>query len=555
MNKELFGVFGDITDFEAFRLEQEFDSIIKSEQITVGIRDPGLSIPGRSASYSNNQGSCMIWGEVYPQDRIHSNAARWLLEQYVEKGNSAIENLNGSYIAIIQYSGDAIVFMDPIRSWECFYTNCDGIRVFGSDAGRVAKAIKSPTDNKQSIREFLHLGVILGDKTLFNELRRVPFDGFLTSNKVGKLRRFVYNTRNFDYEKSLANRLKHAIQLRSNQPGKKGVLLSAGYDSRTILSQLPEIEHCYTIGKPNVSEVQASRKISTQYNANHTTFTTNEKYILPDEQKVRYMQGIKESIHAHHTGYTENINVDTMYHALLFDTILKEFPHKNAEMQILGKTVPLKRLEENIDPAEASLNNFGYHPEQSQRLSEKLAEHSTTGNEFVQQAIETEFEHCWERTDSIQNALALFSISNQPTIPSRTHLADNFFESFIAADKGLLEWHLQTPPKYRCSETFVRAMKLIDGELLRHRPPDRPFSSTLLSEVVQFARRQLPYIDSVEPPWPDLHSVYDQYDIDKRLSFKDKTELKEISPKHKLRANDIIAWSFQCADSPVGVLN
>ena len=554
MNKEIFGVFGGIKDFETFRSEGEFDSVIKTDNITVGIRDPGLNVPGRSASYSDSQGSCVIWGEAYLPDGVHSNPARWLLEAYIESGKSAIGDLNGSFLATIEHDGDAIVLTDPIRSWECFYTDRDGVRVFGSDGGNVAKIIGEKTENTDSILEFLHLGVVLGNKTLFEDLHRIPFDGYMTADEVGELRRFVYDPRDWDYVKELAKRLRKAIQLRSNQPGKKGLLLSAGYDSRTILSQLPTIDHCYTIGKPNVSEVKVSQKISEQYGADHKIFATNEKYILPDEQKVRYMQGIKESVHAHHTGYTEEMTVDTMYHALLFDTILKGYGHKKVEFQVFGKTVPFKRLAKNPDLVKASLDNFGYDSEQSQRLSERIAGSSRAGDEFIQQAVETELEQCWKRADSVQNALSLFHIRNLPTIPSRLHLADNFFESFIAVDKGLLDWHLQTPPEFRSTETFVRAMQLLDEELFRYRPPDRPFTSTLLSESVQFARRKLPYVDRVEPPWPDLKTVYEQYNIDEQLSFDSRPELKNVHPMHKLRINDVRGWSSQCADSPVDVL-
>ena len=185
MNKEIFGVFGGINDFETFRSESEFDSIIKTDDITVGIRDPGLNVPGRSASYSDDHGSCVIWGEAYLPDGVHSNPARWLLESYIESGKSAIGGLNGSFLATIEHDGDAIVLTDPVRSWECFYTDRDGVRVFGSDGGNVAKVIGEKTENTDSILEFLHLGVVLGNKTLFEDLHRVPFDGYMTADEVG----------------------------------------------------------------------------------------------------------------------------------------------------------------------------------------------------------------------------------------------------------------------------------------------------------------------------------------------------------------------------------
>ncbi|SIR77199.1 Asparagine synthase [Haladaptatus litoreus] len=550
MNKEIFGVFGDRNEFEQFRSVREFDDIVTSDVATVGIRDTGLGIPGRSASYSGENGSCIIWGEAYPNKRGWSEPARWLLEQYIEKGKDAIKALNGSYLAFIVHEGDTVVLTDPIRSWECFYTDDPGVRVFGSDAAEVAKTIDDPTMRKQSVGEFLHMGVILGNKTLFHELHRTSFDGYLTPDEAGDLDRFIYNEQDMDYPSELADRMQRAIRRRSRQPGKKGLLLSAGYDSRTLLSQFPEIEHCYTVGKPEAQEVKVARRLAKQYGVDHTTLVTNDRYIMPGEQKVRDTNGIKESIHIHHAGYNNDIEVDTMYHGLLFDTLLRGFGHKRSELKMFGKTLPLKRMEIDPDPTEASLDNFGYMPDKSRVVAEQYTDDLDAAGNFVRDAIASEFDRCWSRTDSVQNALSLFSISNQPTIPFRTHLADNYLESFIAADTELLDWHLQTPPKYRNTATFIRAIRQLDEDLFRHRPPDRPYMSTVLSEVERFARRKLPFIKGFEPAWPDRQQVYDRYNLDQRL-FPQHESIHNLPPRHKLRINDMVGWVAQCSKTVV----
>ncbi len=550
MNKEIFGVFGDRDEFERFRSEREFDDVVTSDVATVGIRDTGLGIPGRSASYSGEQGSCVIWGEAYPNKRGWSEPARWLLEQYVEKGKDAIRALNGSYLAFIEHDGETVVLTDPIRSWECFYTDDPGVRVFGSDAAEVARTIDNPTMHRQSVGEFLHMGVVLGNKTLFHELNRVSFDGYLTPEAVGELDRFVYDEQDMDYASELADRMQRAIRRRSRQPGKKGLLLSAGYDSRTLLSQFPEIEHCYTVGMPDAQEVKVARRLAKQYDVDHTTLVTNDRYIMPGEQKVRDTNGIKESIHIHHAGYNNDIEVDTMYHGLLFDTLIRGFGQKRSEFELFGKKIPLKQMEADPDPVEASFDNFGYLPDKSKQVAEQYTSDSDAAGRFVRDAIASEFDRCWDRCDSVQNALSLFSISNQPTIPFRTHLADNYLESFIAADTELLEWHLQTPPEYRTTATFIRAIRQLDDSLFRHRPPDRPYMSTLLSEMERFARRKLPFVQEFEPAWPDRQQVYDRYNLDQRL-FPEHEAIHELPSRHKLRINDMVGWVAQCSETAV----
>ncbi|RBI60668.1 hypothetical protein DMJ13_17010 [halophilic archaeon] len=550
MNKEIFGVFGDRETFTRFRSEREFDDIVESDIATVGIRDTGLGIPGRSASYSNEEGNCVIWGEAYPNKRGWSEPARWLLERYAEDGVDAIRALNGSYLAFIEHDGEAIVLTDPIRSWECFYTDDPGVRVFGSDAAAVARTIEDTSMRRRSVGEFLHMGVILGNKTLFHELQRTPFDGYLTADEAGELDRFVYDEQEMDYAGELADRMRRAIRRRSRQPGDKGLLLSAGYDSRTILSQFGEMDHTYTVGMPDAQEVKVARRLANQYGVDHTTLVTNDRYIVPGEEKVRATNGIKESIHVHHAGYNNDIEVDTMYHALLFDTLLKGFAQKRVEVEVFGKTVPLGQLEQDPDAVTASLDNFGFKPDKSRQIAEQYTGDPEAGKKFVRQAIADEFDRCWDRADTTQNALSLFSISNQPTIPSRTHLADHYLESFIAADTELLEWHLQTPPEYRTTKTFIQAIQQLDGDLFRHRPPDRPYTSDLLSGMEQFARRKLPLVSEFEPAWPDRNKVYNQYNLDQRL-FPEHETVHELPSRHKLRINDMVGWVAQCSETAV----
>ncbi|MFC7007324.1 hypothetical protein [Halalkalicoccus salilacus] len=62
MNKELFGVFGSVDAFRRLRSTDEFDTVVEADTVTVGIRDPALSIPNRTSVYQDEDGSCLLWG-------------------------------------------------------------------------------------------------------------------------------------------------------------------------------------------------------------------------------------------------------------------------------------------------------------------------------------------------------------------------------------------------------------------------------------------------------------------------------------------------------------
>jgi hypothetical protein len=545
MNTELFGVFGGTEALTRFRSTDEFDEVLVGPSLTVGIRDSGLGTPGWSSIYEGDDGVCAVWGEAYvPGDE--PNAARWFFEAYGSRGPDALSDLNGSYLAVFDDGDEAFAATDPIRSRECFYTDEPGVRVFGTDSAAVAATISAPSFRRDALLEFLHMGVTLGEKTSVEQLSRLPIDSCLTATAVEDLERFVYETREFDYVDSLANRLERAIERRSVLPGRKGLLLSAGYDSRTLLSQLPEIEHCYTVGRSSAQEVEGARRLATQYGAEHTAFEPDERYLHADKTKVRYSQGIKESLHIHHAGYSDEMNVDTMYHGLLCDTFFRGHFTAQIDLEVFGKRIPFERLDPDPDPIDVLLSRFGYSPSASVELAERTA-FGVDPESFVRQAVRTEFESMLDRSDSIQNALNCCGISNQPSIPFHTQLADNYFASFLAADTELLEWHLQAPPAQRTTDTFLEACEQIDEAMLHHRPPDRPHDAALLNEMERFVRRKAPFLEPFESPWPDRERHFNQYDFDQRL-LPELEHVHDLPARHKLRLNDFLGWVDSWAD-------
>lgn len=550
MNRELFGVFGGIETFERFRSRDEFDAVYVGSNLTVGIRDPDLGATGWSTGYAGDDGYCVVWGEVYPpDDAAVDDAARWLYENYQSDGRDALSMLNGSYLAVVEPAGadPGFVATDPVRSRPCFHTDSPGVRVFGSDSSTVAATIPEPTVDRNGALEFLHLGVALGEKTSVWELRRLPIDSLLTATAVESLDRFVYEPTEFDYVGELADRLERALERRSRLPGRKGVLLSAGYDSRIVLSQIPEIERSYTVGTPDAREVRGAKRVATQYDASHTALSPDERYLLATQSKVRYGNGIKESLHIHHAGYTDEIDVDVMYHGLLCDTFLRGHFTATRDVEVMGKAVPTGRLDPDPDPVETLLERFGYAPDVSRDLDSCLSIDVDSGA-FARAAVEDELAARAHRTNSVQNALTCVGIANQPSLPFHNHLADHFLTSFLATDRELIDWHLKTPPAHRTTETFLRACERLDDDILRYRPPDRPHDTSVLNEIERFVRRKTPFVQSFQHSWPDRRELFDRHDLDRRL-LDDLDHLHDLPPRHKLRVVDIATW-LECWSGP-----
>jgi hypothetical protein len=536
MNHQLFGVFGDRSDFSQFCNHEEFDCVIESDSVTIGIRDIGYGIPGRTTVYEGDDGVSVIWGEAVQE--TPQPPAKRLLEQYAERGLSAFDELNGSYLALVEYEGDALLVTDPIRSWEAFYTDAPGVRVFGTDATRVTQTIPDPHLNNRTVAEVIHFGTSFSDTTVVSELNRIPFDGYLTSDSTGELRRFVYRPQKFDYVDELAARLQRAIERRTSLPGRKGLLLgtSTECDSRIVLSVHPELDTVYTVG----SSTDVSN-LASQYNIEHESLPISDRNLDIRPEIIQYTQGIRESLHIRHRGNTSAIDADTIYHGALFDTLLRGRFLPKRDIELFGCSISLSRLDSNPDVVNHLETRLGYYESKTDLMSTQLIKSDV--EQLPTELIEPPFESCWDRADSVHNAIDLFSIKQSPTLAFRTHLADHFLESFIAADRELIEWHLMTPPEHRTDRTFRAALEQLDDEI------GKPAFCGNRNQIGTALKQIVPGLTTSKDSYPDLDVLFETNNLDEKL-FPGYEEMHALPPRLKLRMNDLITWVEYATGEP-----
>ncbi|AQL44632.1 hypothetical protein BV210_17840 (plasmid) [Halorientalis sp. IM1011] len=541
MNTTLFGVAGDRETFASFADPDQFDLVLDGPNGTVGVADEGLGVAGRTSVHRDDRGHCVVWGEAFFRGQGDRKAAAPFFDAYCERGEAALADLNGSYLVYVDHDGEARVYTDRIRSWECYYTDAPGVRVFGTDAAQVAQTVSDPTPDWPSIRQFVHFGNVFGTDTVIEEVDRIPFDGYLGPDETGELRRFVYRPREFDHVAELAERLERALDRRSGLPGEVGLLLSAGYDSRIILSQIDGIDRCYSLGQPDGDEVAVAQRLTEQYDTSHEVLETDDGYLRTSPSIVRYTQGQRESLHIHHRGNDAEIDADAILHGMFFDTLCRGFFLPRDGVDLFGHTFPRGRLEDDPDPATHFADLIGCFPGGPGAPRDRAGLSDEGWTAYARETIEPAIENCRDRADSIHNAIDLLGIKLKPTLPFRTHLADNYVESFVACDAELLEWHLMTPPAYRTDEVYRAALQRIDGDILSHRPPDRPHDSYKLNQVEKFLRRTVPGLTPFDRPLPDRARIYNDNDMDEQL-FPDHESLHRLSPRLKLRINDVSSW-------------
>ncbi|WP_331235569.1 asparagine synthetase B family protein [Natronorarus salvus] len=553
MNTELFGVFGDEEAFAAHRPPGEFDEVLAGEGVTVGIADDAIGIRGRSDVFRSSAGLCAVFGEAFPMGTMSESVsiAEWLFEQYVREGLSAFDRLNGSYLAVVEHDDRAVVVPDQLSTWECFYTDDPGVRAFGTDAASVTRTVRDPTVDRRTLCEFVHFSVTFGERTAIEEVSRTPFDSCLTERGTVELDRFVYAPRQADHVEELAGRLRRAIERRATYPGQQGFLMSAGYDSRIMLSFLPNVECGYTLGSPDSGEVRVARALCEQYGADHRTLRVDDRYYDVSERTLQYTQGIRESLHIHHRGNTDDIEADVIYHGLMFDTLLRGFYLPTDGISLFGKRFPRSRLDPDPNPAEFFWDRFGTFHEGDKLIVECDATDAETPREFFFESVAPQYERCLERADgSVYNAMSMLGLMLKVPLPFRVQLADRFTESFVAVDAELVDWHLRTPPEHRNDDIYQRALERLDGDIFRHRPPDRPHRSYQLNQIEKFLRRVVPGLTPFDTPWPDWQRRYVELEMDDRL-FPGRTDLHALPPRIKLRLYDTLGWTEYATDRTI----
>ncbi|WP_416841672.1 asparagine synthase-related protein [Haloferax sp. DFSO52] len=549
MNKELFGVIEDDGAFDALASRSSFDWVADTERSTVAIRDPALGFSGRSDTYRDERGHCILWGEILAPDSVSKSPAEYTLDRYEEVGNEAFSELNGSYLAFVEFDGEAIVATDPARTWQCFYADLPEGRVFGTNPKRVVSAVPDTEVDTRGLLEYVHMGVVVDDRTVFNRVKTVPFDGYITADDTGTLSRFVYDHADpdeFDYVDELADRLERAIARRTIYPGKHGLLLSGGYDSRAIVAQHPGIDVCFTLGTTDHPEVETARNIATQYGADHQTLVPGDDYLNVEADVIEYSMGTRESVHVHHAGCDDDMNVDTIFHGLFFDTFFRgHFLPRNV-VDIFGNKFPLQGLDPDPNPPEVLSSKFGYHPA-CDHVFPECYDQFDTSMDFIDDVVSEQLDKWSDRYDNVYDSIALFGIQNQPTLPFHFELSDNYIESFVAADAELIDWHLKTPPEKRNTTVMKQALRQLNPDIFRHRPPDRPHHTFRRNQIEKYLRRKLPIVEPFSQPWPDMEAQYAESELDHKL-FPGYPSIHDLPVRVKLRINDITTWMNTTVD-------
>jgi asparagine synthase (glutamine-hydrolysing) len=136
---------------------------------------------------------------------------------------------------------------------------------------------------EEAIADFFVLGKVIGDKTLFKEIKALPPASIFMNSKdetsIDKYWEFVYNYDGIskNTEKSIVNELVktfgNSIAKRLKSSHRYACALSGGLDSRTVLSAVPKTERdkiiAFTFGDHLCDEIKVAKAVANNLKVRH----------------------------------------------------------------------------------------------------------------------------------------------------------------------------------------------------------------------------------------------------------------------------------------------
>ncbi len=200
-----------------------------------------------------------------------TNDTRFLVELYEKKGIDFVKHVNGlfSFLVLDRKKDRIIMANDRYGYFPSFFgANSERI-ILASEAKTVLKGLaEHPKLNEEAIPEFFAFSYLLGGKTFFANVRKIPPATLLIyeANEDNlhfsrywdfSLKKYDRTIPLFDYLKEFNRLMMRAVKRRVSDCEKVGVFLSGGLDSRVIAAFASELSIpvvTYTFGVEGCEE-------------------------------------------------------------------------------------------------------------------------------------------------------------------------------------------------------------------------------------------------------------------------------------------------------------
>jgi len=241
-----------------------------------------------------------------------------VLKQYIEKGDLCASGLNGIFHFVIydNRSGRIKLFSDKFGLQPLYYSVFEDGIIFGGEIKALLKDNRvNKTPDYNSIADFMHYGQVLGQKTLFQDIKVLAPGSLLTydiNDFSVSLKNYFYLEKLFvekgSYNlntsvKDVAALLAESIKTRSSNTDILGLSLSGGLDTRGILAGLEEKSRgirTYTLGIPGCADQKLAEKMARVAKTDHEFVELGTEYLANFENLALNMIRLSDGMYHPH---------------------------------------------------------------------------------------------------------------------------------------------------------------------------------------------------------------------------------------------------------------
>ncbi len=283
-----------LTDMCALLVHKTWQTTFAYVEEPAGLARVSLNIfnPEPQPIFSDDGSKAIIMeGELYDHRRLKQrfsipddigsvqNDPALILYLYRLHGLEFVRELHGSFVLAIwdKTTRQLIIINDRFGLRPLYYTVNPKHLLFASE---VKALLQSPHVNRslnyEAIGEFLTFQILLGHKTFFSNIFVLPpasvLSYHLNENKVTidsywdlSFQEHQANISEQLYLEQLTHLVKQAVARRMTGPYPKGIFLSGGLDSRTLLGAIEKKHyplHTFTMGIPHSYDVKFAARIA-----------------------------------------------------------------------------------------------------------------------------------------------------------------------------------------------------------------------------------------------------------------------------------------------------
>ena len=263
------------------------------------------------------------------------NDPEFVLHLYEEYGNDFVYRLNGLFTLAIWNSTkqEILLVNDRYGLRPLYYARHNGALLFASEVKALLQdRTLTRRVNDEAVADFFAFGQLLGDKTFLEGIQLLPPASILTCHKeklsIEQYWEFIHLEGSLSesyYVEELVERFRKAVRIRVQDGHRKGLLLSGGLDSRSVLAGADGKLDTFSFGDEGSGEARIARAVANALGASNEFFQMKQDHIARYAERAVYLtDGMLDIVHFHAMSLLESIRgrVDIIFDGLSLDRLL-----------------------------------------------------------------------------------------------------------------------------------------------------------------------------------------------------------------------------------------